>query len=133
MADKSDRSLPRERQDIVSDGGEDELSLDRLFSALATARQRAVLSLLVDEERASRDEVASQLAAVEYDVPREEVTDDQREYLVTALHHIVLPKLCEADLVEYVSESGTISRGFSFERAKPYLELAHQHEDGSGT
>ncbi len=124
MTDDSDPRPVSAHSAVVADGGADDPSLDRLFSALATPRQRAVLWLLADEGTVDRGEAATRLAADEHGVPRANVTANQREFVLTALHHVVLPKLRDGGLAEYDRESGAITAGPAFDRARPHLELA---------
>lgn len=70
------------------------------YLLLRSERRRLVLEVLSDEQAATTlDELAAEVAARESDLD----TDDEQAMarLKTALHHNHLPKLAEADALEY--------------------------------
>lgn len=77
--------------------------LDTIFEVLADDNCRYVLSYLKDmsDDVASRDELASHVDS--------HVPDSSTEERVTiALHHLMLPKLEDAGLLEYDPRSATV-------------------------
>lgn len=77
-------------------------STDALFSALANKRRRHVLQYF----QSSSDDVASLEELVDA-VPRDERTDG-RKRVALRLHHVTLPKLEDAGLLEYDARSNTV-------------------------
>lgn len=77
-------------------------STDALFSALAHENRRHVLRYF----ESSGVDVASLEELVDA-IPRDERTDD-RNRVVLRLHHVTLPKLEDAGIVEYDTRSNTV-------------------------
>ena len=101
---------------------------DRLFSALATERSRGV----VDYFRESGDTVASTEELAAHVADRQPVADRPRsEHVAVRLHHFDLPKLADADVLEYDPRSRTVRF-----RGHPLLEegeALHRFADPDGT
>ncbi|ADQ68036.1 permease [Halogeometricum borinquense] len=74
------------------------------FRLLSQRRRLVVLSVLRErDEPTTLDELATEVGVRELDVPREELTDEQRNRILFSFHHVHIPKLIDADLVEYAS------------------------------
>ncbi|WP_115865105.1 DUF7344 domain-containing protein [Halorussus litoreus] len=93
--------------------------LDSLFDALSNERRRAVVSFL----KSSDDDAVALSELVEHVVSHDEqiLSDneqttacgaddgsDDRETVATALHHVHLPKLADAGLLDYDAGSNTV-------------------------
>lgn len=91
----------------IANGGEEPL-LSRVFAALANRRRRYVLYYLRDHDHAQIDELATQIAAWEQDIPRARVTTEATDRVYTDLVHSHLPKLDDYGLVEYDQRSATV-------------------------
>lgn len=97
-----------------------ELSKDELFRILSSSRRRYIIFFLHEEgESVSLNELATRIAAEENDRPVEEVTDSERQRVYISLYQTHLPKLEEADIIEYDEDERmvtlspeTIQRGF---------------------
>lgn len=87
---------------VTSDGGQ---RADEIFAALADRQRRCVLYCLQDKEQASVTDVATQIAAWEYDTSPDDIPDKAIKELKVTLFHQHLPKLREARLVEYDDRS----------------------------
>ncbi len=101
------------------------LELDGVFTALSHARRRYLLYLLVNgrgEEMASS--LAAGVASLERDKPVEEVSDDERSEVLTALYHFHLPKLADLDLIEYERDESVV-RAENAERVRAVLDGAN--------
>ncbi|WP_276300309.1 DUF7344 domain-containing protein [Halorussus lipolyticus] len=99
--------------------------LDRLFEVLADGHRRRVLAYLADTD----DGVAAFSDLVEHvaDDSAGESTDNER--LAVSLHHTHLPKLADANVVEYDPRSEVVRyRGDGL--VTDWVELARSHETG---
>lgn len=76
-------------------------SLDDVFDVFANYRRRYVLHYLREEERASLGAIARQIAAWECAYRSEGVSGELADRIEIELFHTHLPRLREADLVEY--------------------------------
>lgn len=88
------------------------VTFDRLFEMLANHRRRYVLYHLNDVENAvvTLDELADQLCTWERDWAdqTEQRKGKHRECIRTDLHHVHLPKMADAGIVDYDARSGSV-------------------------
>lgn len=91
---------------IEGDGGI--TTLDEVLHCLSSSRRRTVLYHLQDVEIADVDELAKRVAANERDSSTGEVPAPHRKKVETQLVHNHLPKMAEAQLVEYDRRSSTV-------------------------
>lgn len=112
MTEKDNSSDGEQGSDGDRDTEEDshqtpELSLDAVLNILSQRERRSTLNYLVDssEEVVPIDEVVEQIVQAE-----SERIDKlpNRDHLELSLHHIHLPKLTEAGLLDYDSRSQQI-------------------------
>lgn len=83
---------------------------DRVIRLIAETRNRAVLSILNDAARSlTVTELAERLVA--HDAPETNATADESELqrVVLSLHHDELPRLDEADLIDYDPDANVVS------------------------
>lgn len=101
----SDRTQA-DKIEIEGDGGI--TSLDEVLDCLTSSKRRILLYYLQDNDIADVDELVDQVAAREEDVSPEEVTADHRQRVETQLVHTHLPKLADAQFIEYDRRSSTV-------------------------
>lgn len=81
---------------------------DVLFDVLGDQTRRRLLWYLLDESSASVDELTDVL--VGWELAGSWVVDtDRRGRIAASLHHVHLPKLVAAGLVDYDRDAGTVS------------------------
>lgn len=96
------------------------LSPSTIFSLLAEERRRYTLQYLGRRVGAvPLGEVAEQIALREDDPSR-----DRYERVITGLHHIHVPRLCDAGVIRYDPERETLKRLPAADKLTPYLDLA---------
>jgi DNA-binding transcriptional ArsR family regulator len=88
--------------------GTEDLSQDVVFEVLSSTRRRQVLSLLKNEGPMELTELAEHVAAHENDTTVEDLTKQQRKRVYVSLYQTHVPKLEDADLVEYDQDSGIV-------------------------
>lgn len=94
---------------VPSTGRTDGRSRDGTLSVLANERRRTVLTCMRNEtDPVSLSELAERVAAAERDAPPPRVAKDRVERTKISLHHSHLPKLAEADAVEYDTVDRTV-------------------------
>jgi len=104
--------------------GSETLTTDEVFELLSDADRRCALAALRRADgAASLRELASATAALAEDCDREAVTDDRRERTATALHHRHLPRLVEAEIVDYDPEAGRIELTDAADELDPVFRL----------
>jgi hypothetical protein len=112
--------------------------IDELFGLLADEPRRRVLVSLLDVESGTvpleeaaltRGAAARAGGGASVGVSGGGRTGGARPAEV-ALRHVHLPKLDEADLIDWDSDAGTVARGPRFAEAEPFLRLLvrNQHE-----
>lgn len=85
------------------------LSHDTAFDLLSNARRRFVLRRLQEAgEGVELGDLATELSAVENDVPRDDLSSKQRKRTYVSLYQTHIPKLEEAGVVSYNSDSGVV-------------------------
>jgi hypothetical protein len=117
-------------QESRSEGSTSErLSKDTIFSILSNQRRRYVLYYLTrrQESVALRD-LAEQVAAWENDLTVEELNYKQRKRVYTSLHQTHLPKLDDADVIDYDRNRGTIALDERSTDLDVYMEVVGEHD-----
>jgi len=88
----------------------DEPSVDDLFDVLTAERRRRVLSILVGRDApVAVEALAEDVAAQEEDVAAVTVSESTTREVHVSLHHVHLPKLDEAALVDYDRDGRTVT------------------------
>lgn len=98
------------------------LSQDLVFDLLSSPRRRFVLYYLRTETGPIElTALADEVAAWEYDTPIEELTDQERKRAYVSLYQTHIPKLSDADIVEYDTESGEVELAAGAQVIDAYL------------
>lgn len=106
-------------EDPRTDDGATNPTADALLDALADAGRRAVLDRLVATGGPCTVEDLTEAVVADDGVPW--ATDPG--VAGTALHHVHLPKLADAGLLEYDTRSGDVVGTSALAVAEPYLDL----------
>lgn len=102
-----------------------ELSKDEVFTILKNPRRRHVIRYLQDNDKTSTvRELTAEVAAIENDVPVEELTYAQRKAVYTSLYQTHLPRLDDAGVIEYDSRSGDVRLADRVEECDAHLRVA---------
>lgn len=105
------------------------LTCSETLQVVSRPRRRYVLYLLLENERANLEELSLQIAAWERNVSVSSVDEDDRKAVVVALVHNHLPRLADADIVEYDARSGDVVRGTEFEDVRSVVERVRELDD----
>ncbi|MFB6139526.1 MAG: hypothetical protein ABEJ26_03725 [Halosimplex sp.] len=104
--------------------GQGELSKGEIFDVLQNQRRRYVLEYLNRyDEPVGLSDLATQVAAWEYQTPVEEVTNDQKKRVYTTLQQTHLGKMEEAGIIDYDDEENLVARTPYTEELTVYLEI----------
>lgn len=99
----------------------DDDRLDTILDAVAHPHRRFLLARLqAGEGPLTVGEAAAAIAAWEGDGADGPAVD--ADAIVTSLHHVHLPKLADANVVEYDADAGTVARGVRTDEAVRYVE-----------
>ena len=103
---------------------EDELSLDGALALLRTKLRRQVVTLLLEAERTwSVEELAAELVRLDPTVaPDGTGVEAHTERLVVRLYHCALPRLADADVVDFDREATTVAPGRHLPAVGSYLD-----------
>jgi len=95
----------------MSTPNQGDLSQDLVFDLLSSPRRRYVLYYLQEHGDGPVDlrELSEQVAAWENDTDVEDLTSQQRKRVYVSLYQTHIPKMAEADVIEYDQESGTVA------------------------
>lgn len=126
----AEKSIPAGVEQDVSDTPQ--LDLDDLFHALSNERRRRALQYLIerDDDQFEMGDVAEVVASQEYDIPRKNLSSDQRQRIYIALYQCHLPQLAKVGLIDYDQKRGTIEKRPELEQTMKYLPGAPSEGDG---
>lgn len=97
------------------------LSKDVIFSLLSVERRRRVLMYLADNgSETTLSDLAEHIAAEENDTEISHLSSQQRKRVYVGLYQCHLPKLADADVIEYDRSRGTVER-------RPNAALLYPH------
>lgn len=100
---------------------------DMLFDVLADQRRRRSLLYLLDSDTsATVDELATELVAWESEAQVTGAVRRGKDAMKTSLVHSHLPKMDDADLIEYDASTQVISATSYCEEARKQLEAMQQ-------
>lgn len=100
-----------------SRNSQQDVTLDQILDALAQQRRRQILLKLATDNPRHEDEFNSENEALNRSRSRN--------------YHVHLPKLDDAEFIEWDQEENTVMRGPRFEEIQPFLELVKEYEDTS--
>jgi DNA-binding transcriptional ArsR family regulator len=90
-------------------GADQELSRDLIFDLLSSPRRRMALYYLRERGGSSTvTELAEDIASLEYEVPVEELSRQQRKRVYVSLYQTHIPKLDDAGIVHYDDTSEVV-------------------------
>lgn len=100
------------------------LPKDLVFQLLSAGRRRKVLEHANEYEgEVTLDDVAERIAAAEQDTSVGQLAGDQRERVSVSLYQCHLPKLDDANVIDFDRTTGTIELRERAEQLFPYLSL----------
>lgn len=107
-----------------------ELTDDDIFDVLSNRRRRHAVHTIKqhDHEPIEIGDLAEEIAAIENDVHRDNVSYDQRKCVYTALQQSHLPKMDEAGVVKFDKDRGTIEPTPAIEDIEIYLDVVRGDE-----
>lgn len=114
--------------------GTDDLSNDVVFGLLSAKRRRSVLRYLHENDGGTTiGEVAEHIGAAENGIEVHQLSSTQRKRAYVGLYQNHLPKLDDANVIDYDRARGTIELREGAEQLFPYLYLdsADAGKDGS--
>lgn len=108
------------------ENGDDEpLSQDLVFDLLSSPRRRFVLYYLRSEsESIALTTLADEVASWEYETPVEELTEQERKRAYVSLYQTHIPKLDDAGIVAYDTDSGVVTLADQANTIEAYLPRA---------
>lgn len=91
-----------------SDGS---LTLDERFSLLANSRRRHAIEIIFEHERIDFGELVDRVAELEYGLPIEEISSDERHTIYVSLQQTHTERLEEDGIISRDRDTGTIGLG----------------------
>lgn len=106
------------------------LSQDTAFDLLSNARRRLALQYLQEASGpVSIGELATHVAAMENDIPVDDVDSQQRKRTYVSLYQTHVPKLAKAGAVDYDSEEGIVELNGDARMITSYLSPSQPDQD----
>ena len=106
----------------MHDEAQDEVPLDTVYDLLKNDRRRKVMHILNRDGKGELRSLADEVAANEYNKEAEKVTSQERKRVYVALYQSHLPKMDDANVIEYNKDRGTIETGEEFNTAYEYID-----------
>jgi hypothetical protein len=107
----------------MSDSDYQSLSQDLVFDLLSNSRRRFVLHYLKQADGSVRlSELAAEIAAIENDVPVDDLTSQQRKRTYVSLYQTHIPKLQDAGAVTYDAETGMVGLAAGASKIGEYFQ-----------
>lgn len=101
---------------------------DTVFELCSDRHRRIVLAILAGEQRSlTLDDLAKTIVKHTDETPLREVPGETIAEVKTALHHVHLPKIEAAELVEFDADRGVVEPTARFDGVAPHLSA---HLDG---
>lgn len=105
-----------------------EIDEEAAFDILSNRRRRFVLHALESEGQADLGHLAERIAAWEDGTEADQVTSRSRKSVYTSLQQCHLPKMDDADIVDYDRRAGVVEPTEAAEQLDVYLEILQGHE-----
>jgi len=103
------------------------LTPDDIFEILSNHRRRLVLYYLRKHDGETEvKELAREIAAIENDIPVEELTSQQRKRVYVSLYQTHLPKMAQMQTIEYDKDAGTVRLSDQTNNIDRYLSSGEQ-------
>jgi len=103
------------------------LSQDVVFELLSSPRRRYVLYLLRDaDEPVELTTLAEHVAAWENDTSVDDITEQERKRVYVSLYQTHIPRLDDANVVNYDKESGLVSLATDAKEIDSYLDSSEE-------
>ena len=96
--------------------------LDTVLDVCEHEHRRIVLAALADQQQSlSIDDLTNAIVKHNHHTPPTEAADETVTQIQTSLHHVHLPKLSEAGLIQYDSERQVVEPTARIDREKSHL------------
>jgi hypothetical protein len=106
------------------DENEGTLPLDVIFSLLSAERRRHVLEYLAENsDQTSLSDLAEYIAAIENNTEARLLKSQERKRVYVALYQSHLPKMDDADVIDFDQSRGTIKYQLNADQLYSYLDL----------
>lgn len=110
--------------DAVQKSAMTPLPKDVIFGLLSVERRRRVIAYLDDNEgETTVGELAEEIAAIENNTEVRLLSSQQRKRVYVGLYQCHLPKLDDADVIEFDNARGTVTRRPNAAQLVPYLAI----------
>lgn len=107
----------------VDDERTEELSLDVIFDVLRNRRRRLVIKAIESEDgETTLSDLAERIGGIENDKPPNALGAQERKRVYVGLYQCHLPRMDDADAVEFDKDRGTVERGPMADTYLSYLE-----------
>lgn len=104
------------------------LSQDEVYQLLSNPRRRFIISYLRGRDEIYLQDLAAEVAAWENETSVESLTDQQRKRVYVSLYQTHIPKLDEAGIIDYDTDTGMIRLRDRVEQLDTYLPADEDSE-----
>lgn len=103
-----------------------QLPKDLVFGMLSNERRRWALKYLAgNDNETTLSDLAEYIASIENDKPEAALTSDERKRVYVGLYQVHLPKMDDADIIDYNQARGTIELQPEADQLLTYITPPH--------
>jgi hypothetical protein len=114
--------------ELHSAGDAGAVSREKMYELLSNRRRQYVVECVSTNERLDFSELVDYVAAQENDIAEDQLESEQRKRVYTALRQAHLPKLDDADVIDFARQRGTVQAAEHTETALEYLSFTPGRE-----
>lgn len=119
----------RDSQSLHSQPTSDAPALDVLFDVLADQRRRYTLECLREfRTPMALSDLADEVASREQERPVPDIPAEEVKQVYMSLYHVHIPKMADANIVEYTQEQDMVVLTPESEHVEPFIGLAPTDE-----
>lgn len=118
------QSNNRDSQSFHSQSTSDAPALDVLFDVLADQRRRYALECLREFQTSmALPDLADEVASREQERPVPDIPAEEVKQVYMSLYHVHVPKMVDANIVEYTQEQDMVVLTPESEHVEPFIEV----------
>lgn len=95
--------------------------LDTVFSLLSNSRRRAVIEVMFEHERIDFGDLVDRVAELEYGLPIEEISGDERHTIYVSLQQTHCDSLEQEGIIERDRDTGTVGLGHNADELREFI------------
>ena len=131
QTDRSQRPDSEPEAQSSDEANSPRVSLDVIFDVLRNERRRLVMEAVEEEDgQTTLSDLAEHIGGIENDKPPTALNAQERKRVYVGLYQCHLPRMDDADAIEFDKNRGTVERGPAADAFVAYLEDEDRSDAG---